>query len=298
MSERLGFRSFATEIVQFARESYALALEAGTREEVVDLASRLGVKKIIKRPMQASVGKLIDAMLIPTGDSYVIALNQNVSESRQLYSLAHEIGHILIDEYYQNTAGTGEKMRHRLTTSNNSEKHEEQLCQAIAAELLMPSESFSKQVQRLGFSLRNIPALSRQYRTSISATAIRYSDFLPEPSLLVNWRSEERGRGKLRPSWRLRNDVPGPSVELLTSRRTTGRSIFRSAEVAWATEGMHSDYESLLIRETIRSSQFVKSARFRAESMGFGKDKNRFVISVAYLGDQINDATHSIGSVE
>ena len=257
------------------------------------LASSLGVSRVIEQPLQNGPDGIVDAMLIPANNGFVIALNENVSESRRRYSLAHEIGHLVIQKAEDN-GGDGEpNHRFRKARYDHSDQQEERLCQAIAAELLMPAASFTESLDHLGYSLKNIPALAQEFASSITSTAIRYKELMPEPCLLVRWHSSSRLRGALSPSWSLCNEAPGPRVEVASAGRTRSPLAFSGAEDAWSAASMKTTYEKLLERGSSRNRSYLRFPEFRTESMGFGKEKSRFVLSAVYLSDERPPTGHS-----
>ena len=264
-------------------DGYDLRSVVGSPTKMRELAGALNVSRIITRPLNQSDAGILDGMLIPVDDSYVIALNENVSETRQRYSLAHEIGHLILmkDEALSSRSSTHRRLRSSVT---HEDPREERLCEAIAAELLMPSELFARRLSSLGCTLGNVPSLAQEFGTSITSTAIRYTEVLRHPCLLVRWHMGTRPSTRLKLSWRLRNHATGPFAELRPSR-TLGAVAFDGALNAWSRPGLKSTSETLMLRS--RGTEHVTLNEFRTESMAFGGGQRRFVLSVAYLADQM-----------
>ena len=254
---------------------------SGDTKSLTKLALSLGVKRIVTRSLNVS------GMLIPSEDGYVIAIKEDDSERKRRYSLAHEIGHLAIASRQQHG---GSYTKHRVPTSryDHGDKHEERLCEAIAAELLMPVEAFRRQVSEVGSTLSNIPYLSDIFQTSITSTAIRYCELLPEPCLLVRWRSDRRRGGILVPDWQIRNEVSGPFVQVLPKGAKSASPQITGADTAYSSQGLITSYESLLTRVSTRRGRHVVFPRYKVESKGFGISKNRFVVSVVYLRQELS----------
>ena len=242
-----------------------------------NMARDLGTKRIVKRSLGVS------GMLIPSNDGYTIAINDKDLRTQQRYSLAHEIGHLVIANASETFGIKEPKNRSQSSGYEHGNKSEERLCEEIAAELLMPAQGFRDQVQKLGQSLANVSALAAVFGTSITATAIRYWELLSEPSLIVRWRKDYSRHGAVVPAWQNRNKVKGPSAWINAPKGWQTHWKFVGAHAAFGNDGLKTTYESILTRISSGSRHHVKFPRYRVESMGFGKAENRFVLSVVYL---------------
>ena len=262
--------------------SEALATFSGTLPDLRAIASGLGVHRIIRRPLEVADGARVDAMLIPTEPGYVVALNQNASEQRQRYSLAHEIGHLVLLKQAQ-YEGRHDQGQSAIYTRSHSDRKEERLCEEIAAELLMPADLFAQRMSELGYSLDYIATLSDEFRTSITSSAIRYQELLPEPCLLIRWHRVQGPDGGFRTSWQLRNNLPGPSAQVPTGRATRGTSAFVGVQSAWTRSGVQTTHETLMTKVGYWKPAYVRFPQFKTESIGFGKGQRRFVLSAVYL---------------
>lgn len=122
-----------------------------------------------------------DALLVPLGPELRIICNANVrSEGRKRFSIAHEIGHT----FFSNVTDTYQ-MR---TTVDRAEAYGdndvlalERLCDACAAELLMPAAVFAAHRAQFGGGASAIPELSRLFGVSLEAAALRYLDVADTP---------------------------------------------------------------------------------------------------------------------
>ena len=168
------------DISQQIVKSYSL----DERSRPVDLASvakEWGVTTVEQRAIAS------EAMLLPLDQGYkVILKNVNTPRelSRQRFSFAHELGHLLLMSFDYKAAG-------QLTAKHRGSGHndeEERLCDQIAAEILMPRVGFLNDAKRLGWTLRSLGPLAHLYETSIPATATRMVGLFPEPCVMGIWR--------------------------------------------------------------------------------------------------------------
>jgi Zn-dependent peptidase ImmA (M78 family) len=130
-------------------------------ESLEGLARLLGVNEILEEKMTFEGGlfKLPDGKLI-------IKLNAKSPQSRKRFTLAHEIGHLLL--------GTIPGRRSTQGSEHGSDASLERACDSIAAELLMPSEEAMLFIRGLGQpSPEKLREIASRYRTSLHAAAIR-----------------------------------------------------------------------------------------------------------------------------
>ena len=128
------------------------------------LASTMGIQYEESRELLYSM----DAELHPTENGrLVIKYNPDKPKTRQNFSIAHEIAHTFFPEY-----GDQYKARHKIGQFN-PESEVEFLCDLGAGEIIMPSPEFDLDVKNMDISLKSLVELSRRYKTSPEATAIR-----------------------------------------------------------------------------------------------------------------------------
>ena len=136
---------------------------------------------------------------------------------RQRFSFAHELGHLLLKK----SGGD---------TSIDDKKVEEQLCDHLAAEILMPRADFKNAGNSEGWTLKSLGRLAAKYEASREATAIRMVDLMPEPSMLGVWKYVNGETPSLRwghsqtPRFRLPRRVPRGRQWLL-SRALKSRKV-------------------------------------------------------------------------
>ena len=101
-------------------------------------------------------------------DRWVVILNSADSRGRARFTLAHEIGHILLWEQREARAGVvgGAAVDPRSCRSAHSA---EALCDRFAAELLMPAHAVHEAWRALG----SVDAVARRFDVSRAAAARR-----------------------------------------------------------------------------------------------------------------------------
>jgi len=121
------------------------------------LARKLGVQDIIEErlPFEGGLFKAPDGRLL-------IKLNTDSSPVRKRFTLAHEIGHLLLGAVpgFRGTCLSDDAL--------------ERTCDKIAAELLMPSDRAADFVRKLGApSPENLRLVASEYVVSLQTAAIR-----------------------------------------------------------------------------------------------------------------------------
>ncbi len=136
------------------------------------IARKLGVNEITEEglPFEGGLFRATDGRL-------VIKLNAHSSIARKRFTLAHEIGHLLL--------GTIPGLR----STCRSDVALERACDSVAAELLMPTEEAVPFVRRLGSpSPEKLRVIASEYAVSLHAAAIRvHNDFRLWKSSIGLW---------------------------------------------------------------------------------------------------------------
>jgi hypothetical protein len=135
----------------------------GSHDSLEDLARNFGVEKILEErlPFEGGLFRAADGKL-------VIKLNTQSSLARRRFTLAHELGHLLL--------GTIPGRR----SKDHSDAVLERACDCIAAELLMPTEKAVPYVRELGSPCpEKLRAIASRFKVSLQVAAIRVcQDFL------------------------------------------------------------------------------------------------------------------------
>ena len=251
------------------------------------LGEELGVRHILTRPMTGIQDQHpgIDAMLVPLPGGYSVVINERAPDTRRDYSLAHELAHIMLLQVESSTEDLPNVTRYRSSVSANDKwKAEERLCDAIAAELLMPETMFTAELSKFGRALEHLHRLAKLFGTSLTATAIRYWELLPEPCQLIRWRPPARKKEVIMPTWQMRNKSPGPYICPVTASSINRRNEFCILRATWRTMRTSVSHESLLEKYVNAGRRYIRSATFETESIGFGSPANRTLVSAVYLG--------------
>lgn len=220
-----------------------------------DLAALQGVKDIVHADLGES-----DGALLRYSDGYVIKLNVRHSQVRQNFSCAHEIGHIILDEFMQQRSSSKIDFRRQ---ASEIERAKERLCDIAAAELLMPQPSFSKYLSGFGVSIASVERLAQIFKVSIPAAAIRVEEISIERCRLIRWKRWRRSKSKgFIQDW---------------TREPARRTYVRDPSALLKA------YES---DDTVKSFKCFEidniSKRCLMESKGFGHEKNRYVLSLIF----------------
>ena len=251
------------------------------------LAGVLGVNRVLYRSLNRANAQHpgVDAMLVPLDQGYSIVISENAPRTRQRYSFAHELAHIMLLETEPSAPVHEHLTRYRTSSSPaKAQKAEERLCDAIAAELLMPEGMFTATMVEYGPSLQHLPEMANLYNTSLTATAIRYWELLPEPCDLIKWASLPRRKGAVAPGWQMRNKVPGLRLRQVGAPSRARPNEFRVVREAWNTLKTSKSREDLLVEHKVAGRRYFQAMTFETESIGFGGLGNRTVLSAVYLG--------------
>ena len=142
------------------------------------IATKLGIV-VWKRALPISC----DGCLMRVGNAWGILVNARIrSETRRNFTIAHEIGHYLLERDTVETALLHQQFNTVITEQNSTNKQvqsylqSEQRANQFAVELLMPTPIFS--VDSSSHAQVGLPAiteLAAQYGTSLTSTAIHYT---------------------------------------------------------------------------------------------------------------------------
>ncbi|MFG0274078.1 MAG: ImmA/IrrE family metallo-endopeptidase [Phycisphaerales bacterium] len=216
VSEALGTSNVRDGLLAHVRR---LAIDHGCAQSPVDLvrlAGALGVARITERPLPC------DAMLIPKqgSDEYEIALNQAASTERQRFSLAHELGHVVLHRLVPDTRSLA--TRSLFIAPGN--RIEEDLCDFIACELLMPADEVVRATHHSHLSIETILRAAGQLRSSLSAVSRRIAELYNIDFALLTIVRNERWNTQVRvlknfASHPLRSDIQRRSGSSATPAR-------------------------------------------------------------------------------
>ena len=145
--------------------------------------------EIFVRDIAMSLGALVrerelqgcEARLVRKGDIGIISVNSLIpEEGRKRFAIAHEIGHFMLHKGTQLILCSEEDM-HVWKES----KTQEMEANEFAASLLMPYEFFIKFIKIGQPTLDMISEIAKTFRTTLTATTLRYVGISKEPCALV-----------------------------------------------------------------------------------------------------------------
>ncbi len=225
------------------RACQALLVEAGEATPPVRLQrplARFNARQI-ERPL-AAAGRLE----LEQGQ-YVICVNAASGWRRKRFTVAHEIGHILLLEALAHSPADLNDLR-----AAESWKAAERLCNLAAAELLVPLDDFRTNIDEHSLSPGGLRFLYDRYLTSYDTLFVRFTESFG-PSAVVLWRFHARdaGEGRTFRVVRCFGDAGLPLHEGLPAKHLS-RNI-----VAQAAQHMIASSPSLIVRVGRRWRSFV-----------------------------------------
>lgn len=186
----------AEEAIRFhARALIATYVDAfGEPERPINvdvLASLRGIGRSEEPPLFSE-----DAELTPDGDGGVtIRVNSDRPETRQRFSVAHEITHTFFPDY---TSKTWCRPDSRYRDRENSDDYLEMLCDIGAAELLFPLPWFVADAAKIS-GAAGLIELAKTYHASREATLRRYVETAPDSVAVVffGWKLKPTQKGSV-----------------------------------------------------------------------------------------------------
>jgi hypothetical protein len=158
--------------VDFLRESARLNCRPPV--DFTKIYAAFGMPIPLRVPLEDQQGILLNSstgmILIREGDPVV----------RQRFTEGHELMELLFDAQAD--------VAQELNLPTWDEARKEKLCDAGAAELLMPKSLFRSHIQHLGTSMETARSLSRIYHTSLIATLIRMVELTYGDYAIALWK--------------------------------------------------------------------------------------------------------------
>lgn len=141
----------------------------------IDLSELASRNNIILEP-KPEENHGVSGMLIRYGENFTIAYSTYIkSEGFQRFSIAHEFGHYFLPSHPENVFRNGKNI-HESHAGFCSDNQIELEADHFAAGLLMPKHLFSKELGKLSDGLTAIENLAKICKTSLIASAIRYTE--------------------------------------------------------------------------------------------------------------------------
>ena len=130
----------------------------------------------------------IDGFLYRNSREAVIGVNRDQARVRQRFTIAHELGHLLLHEHDQVHVDRGFRVRLRNGASGEGTARDEMEANRFAAELLMPISFLRIDLEERVFDLADdsqLRALARRYGVSMQALAIRLNGLGYAPAVEI-----------------------------------------------------------------------------------------------------------------
>jgi hypothetical protein len=232
-----------------------LLRQAGQGHPPIDLikvAKVQGITKVRNGKLRGSLGVLRDGP-----DGFTVTLSSR-DPAKSRFTLAHEIAHTLLLHSKHSSVVLGErkaKLPHQKL---------ERLCDAIAAEILLPYDMFGQAASEEPLGIDSILRLCGRFDASLQSTARRAGDLCQQPAQVVCWTRSSAGH--------------------LTPMLKTGQPFFTAS--AWLSLTDDSSAAVRAYRGTQREEGLENPlpeqprTQFRHEAQGFLQGEPRYVLSV------------------
>ena len=240
-----------------------LQAASGPPTDLDKFGRALGVVEVERRELK------VDGMVLPKGKGYKVILNSK-KPARRRFSLAHELGHIIVE--------SGSLATPRFRGAPPSHKQLENLCDRIAAEILMPEESFREHMEQVGLELTAVPRLALVFDTSIESTAIRFTDFLPFPAVISKWSISS---GQLTHSWSHSNGRCRP-YRYGMPKGNKAKHVSESGPLrAFKSSSVVRTEEPLMRTQSSMRGEKYRWMKFPTESLAIGPQDYRYVLALS-----------------
>jgi hypothetical protein len=128
-------------------------------------------------PLQLEEGRLLRTQ----SHGIINVADSAYTSNKWRFVIAHEIGHFVRHPQNDNfQACTRGDLSNYTGTGRETEAND------FAAELLMPETLFKRRCDRNRPSLRDVAEIADEFRTSLTATALRFVRFAPEPCAVIH----------------------------------------------------------------------------------------------------------------
>lgn len=152
------------------RACTALLGESGYERGRPDVARLLDLLGVVVRDQAHHGGEGLSV----EGDSYVVTVDGSFGSRHRLFSIAHEVGHILL---FEGLLEQGDEAL-EMVARDHGNRAVEQLCNRAASELLMPADDFRSRLARSPLTLGTLRALADFYGVSFIVVLTRLTEVL------------------------------------------------------------------------------------------------------------------------
>jgi hypothetical protein len=275
------------EYAQFLRKESGLDSELPI--DLVSIFQHFGI------PLPNYVPSLPVEGLLMDSQRGLMLINADDPETRRRFSEAHELMEILF-----NLDSADIRPGSRVAGFKHYTK--EKLCNAGAAELLMPQELFLPKVEEQGISFAVARALAVECHVSTTAALVRMAELKGEQYFVVLWRMKNKPK-------ELRNVVPEEQFPMFPELRPVPPP--KKLRVEWTLGNGDlfvppdkSIPDDSVIHTAWESNQFTSGREtldlgalqgtFDCENQPFEQDGERFVLSLLHFRDYEAGVTRSL----
>lgn len=139
---------------------------------------------IVVQPKDSSESG-VSGFLMRVGETFGIQYARNIpSEGFIRFTIAHELGHYFLPGHAEHLFPSGRGLHKSRSGFVSSDRYERQ-ADYFASALLMPEIHFKKAVNRNGDGFAAIEKLASEFKTSLTATAIKYTKYSPDAVAVV-----------------------------------------------------------------------------------------------------------------
>ncbi len=146
---------------------------------------------LMRDPLPPDVSGMLIPAPVDAKKSWIIMVNPTHSIERQRFTIAHELGHLVLHQYTSPHADGMQRVRFRDDTSSAGTDRDEIEANQFAAELLMPEQFLLPRLRELGFDSWDgeppddaadaIGDLAAECKVSQQALVIRIANLLLTP---------------------------------------------------------------------------------------------------------------------
>jgi hypothetical protein len=203
----------------------------------------------------------MDGRIVRDGDSAIITVRDSIAYlAQERFVIAHELGHFFLHpKSHQVDTVTSEQT---INWSDSQKSIEEYEANLFAAEILMPQIIFSRCITGVEPRFDTIKALSKDFRTTLTSTAVQFVLTTKEECALVSCEGRTRKWFVCRENFPFRflssNEIHGRSCAAkVNNLQRSDRSEL--IEAGWWFDGFYSDHKSCIIEEAHYFPQIGRS---------------------------------------
>jgi Zn-dependent peptidase ImmA (M78 family) len=127
----------------------------------------------------------VSGFLMRVGNTFGILYAQHIANEGFIrFTVAHELGHYFLPGHAEQLFPNGDGLHRSRSGYISHDRHEKQADQ-FASALLMPEKLFTKEIDTAGQGFSAIQALAGLCKTSITATAIRFSKYTDDAVAVI-----------------------------------------------------------------------------------------------------------------